>query len=573
MIHDISEDDFNVAVGGQVEIIGWLYQYYNSEPKDLAFKKKKYLEVDIPAVTQLFTPDWIVKYMVENSLGRYWIHVVQAKGDSRSEQQLAEYFGWKYFMPEAQETGNVNVTSEAQQLSEVTIEDITLVDLAMGSGHILIYAFDVFMQIYEQEGYARREATNRIIQNNLYGLDIDTRAFQLAYFSLMMKGRANSRRFLTQNIRPNVYDIPETGSLTSDDFQSLLQSDSDIDQLNYVLDSFRYGNEYGSLIHFDKPIDWHVIDRIANEKLPVGQLTLDAVSLAENQHQLQEISAVGKVLSNQYSIGAMNPPYMGTGKMDAILGKYVKQQFSDSKSDLFAVFMERLRSLIVPNGYYAMITQHSWMFLSSFEKLRKKLRTNTLINMAHLGTRAFEEIGGEVVQSTAFVYQQRNNVNYIGTFERLVDFDSQQRKEKAYLATITDPSVDYLYRTNQAKFEMIPGYKISYWISDKTLASFQYSPIKNFGIVKSGIMVPSSFVRCWFEVSKDNIQFNSTTLDDMQGYKWFPLNSGGGFKKWYGNNLNIVNLENEGEEIKKSNKNYRLRDSSFYFKAGITWGE
>ncbi|WP_263851605.1 BREX-1 system adenine-specific DNA-methyltransferase PglX [Levilactobacillus brevis] len=581
MIHDISEDDFNVAVGGQVEIIGWLYQYYNSEPKDLAFKKKKYLEVDIPAVTQLFTPDWIVKYMVENSLGRYWIHVVQAKGDSRSEQQLAEYFGCKYFMPEAQQTGNVNVTSEAQQLSEVTIEDITLVDAAMGSGHILIYAFDVFMQIYEQEGYARREATNRIIQNNLYGLDIDTRAFQLAYFSLMMKGRANSRRFLTQNIRPNVYDIPETGSLTSDDFQSLLQSDSDIDQLNYVLDSFRYGNEYGSLIHFDKPIDWHVIDRIANEKLPVGQLTLDAVSLAENQHQLQEISAVGKVLSNQYSIGAMNPPYMGTGKMDAILGKYVKQQFSDSKSDLFAVFMERLRSLIVPNGYYAMITQHSWMFLSSFEKLRKKLRTNTLINMAHLGTRAFEEIGGEVVQSTAFVYQQRNNVNYIGTFERLVDFDSQQRKEKAYLAAITDPNVDYLYRTNQANFSKIPGMPIAYWASEKLVHDFETgTKMGEIVVPKQGLATAnnSRFLRQWFEVNHKKINFKADSINNavQSKKKWFPYNKGGAFRKWYGNYDYIVNWENDGDEIRHFTGNNgkvrsRPQNTGYYFQEAITW--
>ncbi|NLR10724.1 BREX-1 system adenine-specific DNA-methyltransferase PglX, partial [Lactobacillus sp. ZJLC28-8] len=457
LITDISEDDFNVAVGGQVEIIGWLYQYYNTEPKDRAFKKKKYLESDIPAVTQLFTPDWIVKYMVENSLGRYWVEVLQAKGDARSAKEIASSFGWRYFMPAAEQSTQIVLEDNSKKLASTSIEDITLIDAAMGSGHILIYAFEVFMQIYESEGYSRRDAAKLIVQKNLYGVDIDTRAFQLAYFSLMMKAREANRRFLTLNIRPNVFDIPESGDLTSDDFQVLIQSDDEKKQLDTLLDKFRFGNEYGSLIQFDNDLDWPVVERIAEQNVETGQLSLDTIFLAENQARLREFIAVGKVLTKEFTIGAMNPPYMGSGKMDAVLGKYVKKYFPNSKSDLFAVFMERLRALTIPDGYYAMITQHSWMFLSSFEKLRQVLKNDTLINMAHLGTRAFEEIGGEVVQSTTFVFKHQTNDNYIGTYERLVEFDSQQRKEDAYLDAVKNENVDYLYRTNQANFAKIPG--------------------------------------------------------------------------------------------------------------------
>ena len=478
LITDVSADDFNVAVGGQVEIIGWLYQYYNTEPKDQAFKKKKYLESDIPAVTQLFTPDWIVKYMVENSLGRYWIDVLQAKGDQRSDKEIANDFEWHYFMPAAQQTDQVTVRSNAVALADEQIEQVTLIDAAMGSGHILIYAFEIFMQIYEREGYSRRDAAKSIIQNNLYGLDIDTRAFQLAYFSLMMKARETNRRFLTLHIRPQVFDIPETGMLTSSDFQELLETEDEAKSLDYLLDKFRYGNEYGSLIQFEKTVDWSLIDRLVHANTPAGQLSLNTILLAENQAKLGEIAVVGKVLSKKFTVGAMNPPYMGSGKMDANLGKYVKRHFPNSKSDLFAVFMERLRAMTGTDGYYAMITQHAWMFLSSFEKLREVLKEDTLINMAHLGTRAFEEIGGEVVQSTTFVFKVHSVPNYIGTFERLVNFDSQQKKEEAYLRAVQDTQVDYLYRTNQANFAKIPGMPIAYWIGSKTLEAFSGKLIK-----------------------------------------------------------------------------------------------
>ncbi|WP_125765405.1 BREX-1 system adenine-specific DNA-methyltransferase PglX [Levilactobacillus mulengensis] len=564
LITDVSADDFNVAVGGQVEIIGWLYQYYNTEPKDQAFKKKKYLESDIPAVTQLFTPDWIVKYMVENSLGRYWIDVLQAKGDQRSDKEIANDFEWHYFMPAAQQTDQVTVRSNAVALADEQIEQVTLIDAAMGSGHILIYAFEIFMQIYEREGYSRRDAAKSIIQNNLYGLDIDTRAFQLAYFSLMMKARETNRRFLTLHIRPQVFDIPETGMLTSSDFQELLETEDEAKSLDYLLDKFRYGNEYGSLIQFEKTVDWSLIDRLVHANTPAGQLSLNTILLAENQAKLGEIAVVGKVLSKKFTVGAMNPPYMGSGKMDANLGKYVKRHFPNSKSDLFAVFMERLRAMTGTDGYYAMITQHAWMFLSSFEKLREVLKEDTLINMAHLGSRAFEEIGGEVVQSTTFVFKVHSVPNYIGTFERLVNFDSQQKKEEAYLRAVQDTQVDYLYRTNQANFAKIPGMPIAYWIGSKTLEAFSGKLIKDFvisdGQTKTGNN--AKYLRHIWEVSSKKIGKN---------VKWAIHAKGGSYRRWYGNLDTIIDWSTEAKRHYREDHVARIAPDYIWFREGLTW--
>ncbi|EQM54928.1 hypothetical protein N692_10820, partial [Lactiplantibacillus plantarum EGD-AQ4] len=443
LIHDISEADFDVNQGGQVEIIGWLYQYYNTEPKDLAFKKRKYSESDIPAVTQLFTPDWIVKYMVENSLGRYWIDVLHAKGDQRSESEIAENYEWHYYMPEAQQSEKVLVEIAAAQpdLTKVKLKDISLIDPAMGSGHVLVYAFDVFVQLYESEGYSRRDAVKDIIQHNLYGFDIDTRAFQLAYFALCMKAREYNRRFLNLNMRPNIFDIPEDNDLSTSDIEELVTSDKQRNDISCLLDAFHDGNSYGSLINFSDSIDWQALDSITEIDFKEEQLSFDTIEMENKKTKLKEIIEISKLLCRKYTIGVMNPPYMGSGKMNDVLGKYVKKHFPAGKSDLFGAFMERLRMFVSENGYYAMITQHAWMFLSSFEKLRQTLTQDTLINMAHLGTRAFEEIGGEVVQSTTFVSKKQSLNDYVGTYERLINFNSQSKKEDAYLAAVCDQSV------------------------------------------------------------------------------------------------------------------------------------
>ncbi|MDC6398222.1 BREX-1 system adenine-specific DNA-methyltransferase PglX [Lactiplantibacillus pentosus] len=561
LIHDISEADFDVNQGGQVEIIGWLYQYYNTEPKDLAFKKRKYSESDIPAVTQLFTPDWIVKYMVENSLGRYWIDVLHAKGDQRSESEIAENYQWHYYMPEAQQSEKVLVEIAAAQpdLTKVKLKDISLIDPAMGSGHVLVYAFDVFVQLYESEGYSRRDAAKDIIQHNLYGFDIDTRAFQLAYFALCMKAREYNRRFLTLNMRPNVFDIPEYNDLTASDFEELITSDTQHSDIACLLDAFHDGDSYGSLINFSDSIDWQALESITEIDFKEEQLSFDTIEMENKKTKLKEIIEISKLLCRKYTIGVMNPPYMGSGKMNDVLGKYVKKHFPAGKADLFGAFMERLRMFVSENGYYAMITQHAWMFLSSFEKLRQRLTQDTLMNMAHLGTRAFEEIGGEVVQSTTFVSKRQSLNDYVGTYERLINFNSQSKKEEAYLAAVRDQSVDYLYRTNQVNFGKIPGSPIAYWATAKVFKSFERNTLDEHFKGKEGLGTGNNrvFLRYWFELVLPN-----------KG--WYPYQKGGSYRKWYGNNNYYVDWRHDGRQMKAMPKS-NIRNLPFQNSIGITW--
>ncbi|OUS97996.1 Modification methylase BanIII [Lactiplantibacillus plantarum] len=581
LINDIDEADFDVTRGGQVEIIGWLYQYYNTEPKEVAFKKRKYAETDIPAVTQLFTPDWIVKYMVENSLGRYWIDVLHARNDSRSEVEIAQAYHWQYYMPESQQNEQVSLKIiEAQkELTKVKLEDITLVDAAMGSGHVLVYAFDVFLQLYESEGYSKRDATENIIQYNLYGFDIDTRAFQLSYFALSMKAREYNRRFLTLELSPNVFDIPEYTDLSVQDFEDLITTDQQSSDITRLLNAFHDGNSYGSLIHFTDPIDFLEIESIIDTKPGEHQLSFESIELEEKKHKLKEIITVSKLLCRKYTVGVMNPPYMGSGKMNDVLSKYVKRHFTAGKADLFAAFMERLRMFVSANGYYAMITQHAWMFLSSFEKLRQSLTQDTLINMAHLGTRAFEEIGGEVVQSTAFVLKKQNLTEYVGTYERLIDFNSQDKKETAYLAAVRDQTVDYLYRTNQANFKKIPGSPIAYWVSNQLLHDFLVGiPLKNISPAQRGLTTGNNnlFIHDWWEVLFNHVDVSrSWRKNQTSKKKWFPYNKGGKNHKWFGNRELIVNYYNSGQEIAefgKINKNsFGFQGKDYYFHSGITW--
>ncbi|WP_368824123.1 BREX-1 system adenine-specific DNA-methyltransferase PglX [Lactiplantibacillus pentosus] len=581
LIHDISEADFDVNQGGQVEIIGWLYQYYNTEPKDLAFKKRKYSESDIPAVTQLFTPDWIVKYMVENSLGRYWIDVLHAKGDQRSESEIAENYQWHYYMPAAQQSEKVLLAIAAAQpdLTKVKLKDISLIDPAMGSGHVLVYAFDVFMQLYESEGYSRRDAAKDIIQHNLYGFDIDTRAFQLAYFALCMKAREYNRRFLTLNTRPNVFDIPEYSDLSASDFEELVTSDTQRSDIACLLDAFHDGNSYGSLINFSDSIDWQALESITEIDFKEEQLSFDTIEMENKKTKLKEIIEISKLLCRKYTIGVMNPPYMGSGKMNDVLGKYVKKHFPAGKADLFGAFMERLRMFVSENGYYAMITQHAWMFLSSFEKLRQTLTQDKLINMAHLGTRAFEEIGGEVVQSTTFVSKKQSLNDYVGTYERLINFNSQSKKEKAYLTAVRDQSVDYLYRTNQANFGKIPGSPIAYWVNKSLLNDFTNgTPLKQIAPAQRGLTTGNNnlFIHDWWEVPLNCIDAGFYPQEgQVSNKKWFPYNKGGKNHKWFGNRELVVNYYNSGQEITDfgtiNQKSFGFQGRDFYFHSGITW--
>lgn len=574
LINEIPASYFDVNEEGQVQIIGWLYQYYNSELKDTAFKKKKYQTDDIAPVTQLFTPDWIVRYMVENSLGRYWVDILHSRGDERSEKEIANEFGWKYYMP-ASDQNNIGLDKE---LANKDVKDIKFIDPAMGSGHILVYAFDVFMQIYESEGYSKRDAAVSILKNNLYGLDIDKRAYQLSSFALLMKAREKDRRLFRRDYNINLFDVPRS-RYDIENYQNIIDSSSNIDKdktrsdLKNILDVFKYGDDLGSIINISKDVDISDLKELISSDNDEGQIDLLSDSVKE---ELEIILNVVEVLNNKYDVSVTNPPYMGGGKMDAPLKKYVQKNYPDSKADLFSVFMEKLMSMTKDDGYIGMVTMHSWMFLSNFEKLRKKLQKHTIINMAHLGTRAFEEIGGEVVQTTTFILQGRKNNGYVGNYERLVDYGSQDGKEEKYLEIVDGKENADLYQINQDNFDKIPGSPIAYWAIQSLYEDFKIGKKFN-GETKKGVLTGNNklYLRLWYEVLHSKLSCNMESYKDMinSNFKWFPVTSGGQKRKWFGNFDTVVNLENGGEDIKENVKNYRLREPKYYFKEALTWTE
>lgn len=431
LIHDIPEDDFNIERGGQVEIIGWLYQYYNTEPKAAAFAKNgKITKEEIPAVTQLFTPDWIVRYMVENSLGRLWV-------EGHPDCGLKE--NWKYYLEEAQQEPEVQakLAEIRKEYAALNPEDIKLVDPCMGSGHILVYAFDVLMQIYESAGYSQRDAAKSILEHNIYGLDIDDRAYQLAYFAVMMKARQYNRRILNGENTCHVYAIQESNSINRAHLKYFGAGMDDIEknaakmQLEGLLDTLTDAKEYGSTLNVES-YNWDLLRRFVAAEDTDGQISMDSVGVEDTAEQLNRLIDIGETMARKYWVTCTNPPYAGTSNLSANVNNFVKKNYPDSKVDLYAVFIERCRQMTVNNGFQAMITQHSWMFLSSFEKLREKMMLIETINMAHLGARAFEEIGGEVVQTTSFVRCANHVDGYKGTYCRLIEPTSQQGKVVSY---------------------------------------------------------------------------------------------------------------------------------------------
>ena len=602
MITLIPEEDWQDAV----QIIGWLYQYYNIEPKKEVFanldKNIKIGKNDIPAATQLFTPDWIVRYMVENSLGRL-VNSGQCSVNSESSvnhQLSTNNFSlitnnyplatWKYYLPEAEQgivnSGQCSVDSESSVNNQLSTNNSSLItnnysltttkciDPCMGSGHILAYLFDVLMEVYRSEGYRDRDAVKNIINNNLYGLDIDERAAQLAYFAVMMQGRKYDNRFLTRHYQPHIYAVTESNGIDRELLAYFgvelddLNRENALNQLNGMLDEMEDACEYGSLITVSE-YDFALLkDFVA--AYDAEQNLFASGSLAPLQERLQQLIAVAETLAQKYEVVVTNPPYMGAGNMDEKLSKYVKQHYPDSKSDLFAVFMEACHNMTAENGYQAMITMHSWMFLSSFEKLRAKIQKQNLVNMVHLGARAFEEIGGEVVQTTSFVLANKHIDGYKGTYCRLVEPTTQAGKEEMFLAK------ENRYVACSDNFAKIPGAPVAYWVSENAYNMFgeqnRYS-----GETKKGVLTGNNdlFLRLWHEVNNFKIGYDCVKHDDIliSQKKWFPVTSGGEYRRWYGNFDTIVNLEGDGLEIRKKVKNYRLREPKYYFREAITWTE
>lgn len=541
MVKDIPESDWN----DQVQIIGWLYQYYNSEPKDKVFanlkKNIKISAADIPAATQLFTPDWIVRYMVENSLGRLW-----TEGHGKPENA-----NWKYYLEEAEQEDSVK--SELEKLRaayrEIQPEQIKIIDPCMGSGHILVYAFDVLMDIYTACGWSERDAAKSILRNNLYGLDIDRRAYQLAYFAVMMKARQYNRRILSAENQPNLANFADVMHVDT----SLLSG-----SLRKFAEQFQFADTYGSLMTVTKPAG---LDEAVSAFLPTFGMQAE---------QLEMMMRVARILTQKYDVVCTNPPYMGGSGMNTTLSTYVKKNFPDSKSDLFACFMEKCGQLINRNGLYAMITQHAWMFLSSYEKLREKLKMHSIVDMAHLGARAFDEIGGEVVQTTAFVSCGRRVADFKGTYVRLVDIIGEWEKEAAYR------SGNHRYTAKQENFSKIPGSPVAYWVSENFVRTFSERKLDIYKM-NSGVTTgkDDDFIKEWYEIPNVEISFESNSYDEfnMSKKKYATLSKGGYKRRWYGNNELVIWYDFKGKENMSKISSHAFSGEEDYFKTGITWGE
>lgn len=573
---DIHATDEEGKPMGQVQIIGWMYQYYNTEPKDKVFadlkKNIKISKQNIPAATQLFTPDWIVRYMVENSLGRLWYE--GHPGFDKSQ--------WKYYLDEAPQEPQVERQLEEirAQYAKMEPEQLKVIDPCMGSGHILCYLFDVLMQIYLDNGYSKREAVRSILENNLFGLDIDKRAAQIAYFSVMMKAREYDSNFFSRsNIpQPRVYDIQESnwlGGAYKHEMGNFLNSQQHRDTLNYLLDAFVDAKEYGSILQI-KPLDYEGLKEAWETS---AAATAHDVNMAmwydAAKDAVAQLIEQAVMLSQKYDAVVTNPPYMGSSGMGANLTNFVKKYYPDSKSDLFAVFIEVCSHMAAEKRYQAMITQHAWMFLSSYEKLREKMMLTETVNMAHLGARAFEEIGGEVVQTTSFVRCRTHIDDYKGTYCRLIEPTSQQGKEDMFLAG------GNRYFVNQDNFAKIPGRPVAYWASTRALENYVcMGSVSDMGEGRIGLITGDAnrFLRLWSEVDFKRIGFDIHSNEESvkSGLKWFPTQKGGDFRKWYGNLDYIVNWENDGYEMKYDNyMGKRVRSHNYNgdlgFKKAITW--
>ena len=554
LVTEIEEDDWR----DQVQIIGWLYQYYNSEPKDAVFaalkKNIKVSKENIPAATQLFTPDWIVRYMVENSLGRLWTEHKCAADDTKSEKELAE--GYKDLNP----------------------TEIKVIDPCMGSGHILVYCFDILVQIYKDAGYREKDIPELILKNNLYGLDIDDRAYQLAYFAVMMRAWNYNHRILVKRIEPNLCAIQESNGLGK--WSELNMDMSGAQQLNLesqfvqladeLIEKFQDAKEYGSILDVEEKNYGALLTYIKElQENSVLDLSM-AAWLHEVGERLPGLVKQAQIMGQKYDAVVTNPPYMGSSNMSVNLLNFVKQNYPDSKSDLFAIMIEKCSKQINTNGYIAMITQHVWMFQSSFKKLREKLLKKNIVNMAHLGPRAFDEIAGEVVQTTSFVisncYQKMFKGIYIGDTEP----STASAKEKLFL------SGNNRFVAQQTNFMEIPDYPVAYWCTGNAMEKFKFSKMVDIIHPKQGTSTGADdiYVRHWHEINISQFSSNQKNTETAlaSGYKYFPLNKGGVFRKWYGNNEKIIKFDKKSYNELLDLGNH-LPSRNLYFKRGITWSK
>lgn len=547
MVEDIPEDDWR----NQVQIIGWLYQYYNTEPKDKVFADlKKNIKISaeaIPAATQLFTPDWIVRYMVENSLGRLW-----TEGHGKPENA-----DWKYYLEEAEQEDSVKAELEKlrTEYKNIQPEQIRFLDPCMGSGHILVYAFDVLMDIYTSCGWSERDAALSILRHNLYGLDIDRRAYQLAYFAVMMKARQYNRSIIKSGeVQPNLANFADVMGVDIDLISGKIRE---------FAEQFKFADTYGSLMEVAAPSG---LDDAVSEF---------NVSFGISRRQLDMMLRIYKNLSQKYDVVVTNPPYMGGSGMNATLSDYVKDKFPDSKSDLFSCFMEQAYFLAKSTGYTSLITMESWMFLSSFEKLRQKINlSKTIINMVHMPYLGKGGTSLGINFGTAAVITKNSRIkNYNAQYEYTVYYETDDEG-----VPFVFPTINERWKTaKQENFSKIPGMPVAYWVSENFVRAFEYPTLGNVGKARSGLQTGNNdlFLKYWQEVSFDNIAFN---MSDKQQYlnsgkKWTSQIKGGDYRKWYGNFDYIVNWQNNGAAI-RSCSGCRLNamgNDSLFFIEGLTW--
>ena len=543
MISMIPEEDWKDAV----QIIGWLYQYYNAEPKDKVFadlkKNIKISKENIPAATQLFTPDWIVRYMVENSLGRLWV-----EGHPNDELKA----NWKYYLEEAEQEPEVQaqLAEIRKEYAALKPEGIKVIDPCMGSGHILVYMFDVLVQIYESYGYNAREAAGLILQNNLYGLDIDDRAAQLAYFAVMMKARQYDRRIFSRGIQPHVYAIVESNGISRDVLTYFENGDDDLKKaMETIVDELHDAKEYGSILNVTQVDFAALYARLDEIKEDISLFATAA------QNELRPLIEVAVAMSQKYHTVVTNPPYAGASGLNINIVSYLKNNYPDSKSDLFSCFIERCINFSIEHGMIAMITQQAWMFLASYEKLRNKiLDSSTLSNLAHLGNGAF---GIADFGLTSFVLRIDRIERYTGAFSKLNDKNDPEWKEKTFL------SHKNVYLVNASDFKRIPGCIIAYWVTNKEISSFSQSQLMDAMKQKMRINTGDNakYLRYWFEVRKEDL---------FRPNRWIPFSKGGDYRKWYGNWDYVLDYLDNGAGF-KSCPGYRGSDENNFFKEGIVW--
>lgn len=567
MIETIPEDDWKDAV----QIIGWLYQYYNSEKKGEVFARKKDEKIrkeDIPAATQLFTPDWIVRYMVENSLGRLWV-------EGHPDEALKSK--WKYYLEEAEQEPEVEEKLEAirEEYREMKPEDIRCIDPCCGSGHILAYLFDVLVQIYESYGYRTREAVASIVKNNLYGLDIDERAAQLAYFSVMMKARQYDRSFFNRGIQPHVHAIEESNNLDPHAVDYFCGGDEKLKgAVATIVEELHDAKEYGSIISVS-PQDWEgLYNRFEDIK---GEVDLRGEVVRK---QLLPLVKITQVLAQKYDVVVTNPPYMGVKNMNAKLNEHIKKNYADYKSDFFSAFVVHCSEMTKKSGYCGFFTPYVWMFIQSYEKMRNYLYDETTIEtLIQFEYSAFEEA---TVPVCTFVFRNEHSAMKKGCYLRLVDFrGGMEVQRKKTLEAIDDHDCGFYYEQSTENFAKIPGSPVAYWVSESVISLYERAKLlREISSPRTGMTTGDNnrFLRFWSEVNLTKVKLDSTSSEDARtsGKKWFPYCKGGGYRRWYGYNEYLINWQNDGHEIKnniKANglKAASVRSESLYFKKFITW--